>query len=391
MTTFTFFCTGFLVISTLYFIIIFLIDIGIFRLKGIAVTGHRPVTKVSIIIPARNEEETIVNCLLDLERQVYPPDLIEVIVVNDNSIDQTEKRVLGFSKEHSSMNLRIITSGSIAKDQAFKKRSILSGIENSTGDLIITTDADTRSYPSWISSIAIFYEQKHPEMIIGPVSFYEAGSFFERLQVIEFTGLMAATAGSCNAGFPLMCNGANLAFTRKAWLATCNSAEGSAHPSGDDMFLMMKIRKRFGPASIKFIYSEEAVVSTKPERSFLSFFNQRLRWVSKSRGYTDPVVMAVSVLTWLFNCLLLSGLVAWIFSLRLLLLSCCMLELKMIIEFPAVYRVMTLTGGKRSLYLYPVVQILDLVYVTLIGVLGNVVPYEWKGRKISPVKQNTRE
>ena len=202
---------------------------------------------------------------------------------------------------------------------------------------------------------------------------------------------MAATAGSCNAGFPLMCNGANLAFTRKAWLGTMDSADGVQYPSGDDLFLMIKIRKNYGPRSIKYLFAKEAVVSTKPERSPDQFFNQRLRWVSKSRGYTDPHIMAISVLVWLFNFLLLSTLITGIFIPQFLFLSSCLLGLKMLFEFPPVYRIMTLTGGKRFLYLYPLVQLLDLGYVSLIGILGNVLPYEWKGRKIIPLKRNSRE
>jgi cellulose synthase/poly-beta-1,6-N-acetylglucosamine synthase-like glycosyltransferase len=389
MTALTIFCTGFMAVSFFYFFIIILINVGIFRLKRFVRSADFPVTKVSILVPARNEEENIGNCLSDLASQDYPTHLVEVMVINDHSTDLTEERVSQFAQSHPSMNLRLILTGA-SGSQAFKKLSIRAGADASTGELMITTDADTRLHPGWISSFVDFYERQHPEMIIGPVAFQDESSFFERLQSMEFSGLMAATAGSCNSGFPLMCNGANLAFERKAYLETLDSEIDLRYPSGDDLFLMMKIRKKYGASSIQYLFAEEAIVSTKAKKTPREFFSQRLRWVSKSRGYPDHRIMAVAIVTWLFNFLLLASLVAGIFSLRLLFFSLIILGIKMILELPAVCRIIVLSGKTGLWYLYPLTQVLNLVYVSLVGLLGNVLSYEWKGRTISPVKRNTQ-
>jgi cellulose synthase/poly-beta-1,6-N-acetylglucosamine synthase-like glycosyltransferase len=284
----------------------------------------------------------------------------------------------------------VIPTNAPGNDQAFKKHSIRTGVEASSGELIITTDADTRLTPSWISAIAGFYECQHPRMIIAPVTFHEESSFFERLQTMEFLGLITATAGSCNMGFPLMCNGANLAFERLAYLETRDSNDDLRYPSGDDLFLMMKIRKKYGAGSVKYLFSEEAIVFTKAKKSLREFFSQRLRWVSKSRGYPDSIVTAVAIVTWLFNFLLLSTLIAGIFDLQLLFLSVVLLGIKMILELPAMWRILLLSGKVKLWFLYPPAQVLNLVYVSFVGILGNVLSYEWKGRKVSPLKRNTR-
>ncbi len=383
----TIFCTGVMVISAMYFFIIILINIGIFCLKKVTTASLNHGTTVTIIIPARNEEENIGNCLGDLLSQDYPLHLLEVVVVDDHSTDLTAERVSEFARMHPSLDLRLIPTGSI-RGQAFKKYSIRSGVDFSSGDLIITTDADTRLNPCWISSVVNFYERHHPKMIIGPVAFHEDNTFFERLQHMEFSGLMAATAGSCNMGFPLMCNGANLAFERNAYLETRDQDDDLRFSSGDDLFLMMKIRKKYGSRSVNYLFAEEAVVSVKAKKSVREFFSQRLRWVSKSRGYTDPIILAVSIVTWLFNFLLLATLVTGIFTLYVFIFSLLLLGIKMILELPAVCRIMVLSG-KTNLFLYPVAQLINLVYVSLVGILGNVLSYKWKGRKISPLKQNT--
>ena len=51
--------------------------------------GGNPSTKVSIIIATRNEEANIVNCLSSIYKNKYPQDLLEIIVVDDQSQDRT--------------------------------------------------------------------------------------------------------------------------------------------------------------------------------------------------------------------------------------------------------------------------------------------------------------
>jgi cellulose synthase/poly-beta-1,6-N-acetylglucosamine synthase-like glycosyltransferase len=314
---------------------------------------------------------------------------MEIVVVDDHSTDSTEERVNAFAQSHPLLNIRLIPISKAGNDRAFKKHSIRTGVKATSGEIIITTDADTRLLPGWISSIVGLYESLHPEMIIAPVAFFEENTLFEKIQSLEFAGLMAATAGSCKMGFPLMCNGANLAFTRKGYEATLDSGDDLRYPSGDDLFLMMKIRKKYGSGAISYLWSEEAIVRTKAKKTLHEFFSQRLRWVSKSKGYTDPVVKTVAIMTWLFNFLLLAALIGGIFNLKLLLFSIFIFGWKMILELPAVWRILALYHKKKTLILYPLTQILNIAYVILIGVLGNVITYEWKGRKVSPLKSNT--
>ncbi|MCX6245019.1 MAG: glycosyltransferase [Bacteroidetes bacterium] len=390
MTTLNILLAIILVISSLYFIVIILILSGIVRLKQYKKTGNNPLSKISIIIPARNEEENIGNCLMDLFHQNYPHDQLEVVVVNDASTDRTEEMVNEFVTLHPGFHLKLIRNVPVGNDQAFKKHSIHAGITASSGNLIVTTDADTRSGPGWISSLAGFYEQYHPKMILGTVAFLEEKSFFERLQSLEFAGMIAATAGSCTMGFPLMCNGANLAFERSAYQNILNARDDFRFPSGDDQFLMMKIVKEHGAASVRFLLSEESIVFTKAKKTLAEFFSQRIRWVSKNRGYSDHKVSAVAIITYLFNLLSLVGLITGVFNRKVLLYALILLGIKMVLELPAVFRILLLTRRPGLLFLYPLTQLLNLFYVSVVGILGNVIPYKWKGRKINPVSRQSQ-
>lgn len=53
---------------------------------------------VSIVVATKNEQKNIAACLQSIKNQTYPSDLIEIIVVDNNSIDQTKKTALQFTK-----------------------------------------------------------------------------------------------------------------------------------------------------------------------------------------------------------------------------------------------------------------------------------------------------
>jgi len=80
-----------------YSILILFYRAGWRQLKPFSQIDQKSSIKVSVIIPARNEEENIGNLLSSLEKQTYPAHLFEVIVVDDHSTDNTAAMVNGYS------------------------------------------------------------------------------------------------------------------------------------------------------------------------------------------------------------------------------------------------------------------------------------------------------
>lgn len=373
-----------LLIAAIYLTLILLYGIGLWRLKKPSSALQHLQTKVTVIIPARNEEANIGNCLEDLYWQEYPVDLLEILIADDASEDRTKGIILDFLGKNTGLPLRIIDARWDDPGPGSKKKAIEKAVAHASGDLILMTDADTRFGAGWIKSVVSYYEQFHPKMIIGPVAFLQEKSLFARLQTLEFLGLMGATAGACGTGHPVMCNGANLAFERSAFHEINGYRSDEKYVSGDDIFLMMKIRKRFGKDAVQFLKSENGIVRTGAKGSFREFCSQRLRWVSKSKGYNGSTVLFVAIIAYLFNFSLLAGFVAGFFFQSFFFLAMILLILKMIAEFPLVYSMALFFDKRKLLGYYPLVQVLNIIYVVLAGFLGQFLPFEWKGRKISP-------
>ena len=81
----------------LYSILILYYCTGWQELKPYSQPNQEAFTKISLIIPARNEEENIGKLLSSIERQTYPKHLYEVIIIDDHSTDNTATIVNAFS------------------------------------------------------------------------------------------------------------------------------------------------------------------------------------------------------------------------------------------------------------------------------------------------------
>ena len=127
--------------------------------------------------------------------------------------------------------------------------------------------------------------------------------------------MMVATGASVQLRIADMCNGANLAYTRKVF-EVVNGFKGIDDiASGDDMLLLTKVRERF-PEGVHFVKSRAATVLTPPQPDLGAFVNQRLRWASKSRKYDDWRVTFFLAAVYFFNWLILVSAIGLLFQNR---------------------------------------------------------------------------
>jgi cellulose synthase/poly-beta-1,6-N-acetylglucosamine synthase-like glycosyltransferase len=370
-----------LVYGIIYTALIFSYTIGWYKLRSfIPSIEKNPVTKASIIIPARDEEANIENLLNDLIGQSISNENYEIIVVDDNSSDKTRQIVSTFISKNPGINILLLEVPKSDHNAPYKKKAIQLAIQNSAGNLIITTDADCRIGKNWLETILTFYEKEKPKMIVGPVSFHHETSAFEKMQTLEFLSLIAITGGAIKIGKPIMCNGANLAYEKEAFYKA-GGFGADKFSSGDDVFLLYKIMKMFGNNSVRFIKNYDAIVFTRAKKSVKEFIHQRTRWASKNKGYNAKILF-VSSSVYLINLLIVAGLIASIFYAEIFKLLIILLIIKTLIEIPILIGISTFAKRKRIfLYSFPLIFLYPL-YIVITGALGILGSYTWKGRAV---------
>jgi len=333
--------------------------------------------KVSVIIPARNEEKNIQALLNSLQQQNYPHDLTEIIVIDDHSTDNTAAIVKSFP------GVKLITMKNESIN-SYKKKAIETAIGTASGKLIITTDADCITLPGWLKTIVSFKELNDSVFIAAPVAFTNdqgSNKLLYYFQALDFLVLQGITGASISKKALSMCNGANLAYEKKVFYEV-NGFSGIDHiASGDDMLLMHKISVQY-PDKVHYIKSKEAIVYTHAAKTWKEFINQRIRWASKANKYDDKRIFWVLLFVYIFNltflCLFIAGFINyhyWIYFLFLWVV-------KTIIEFPFVYSVASFFNRQSLMKYFFFFQPLHIFYTIAAGWLGQFGNYEWKGRKV---------
>jgi len=367
-----------LLIAIVYFFVILWFFIGWQRLRIYDSAASIHQTQVSVIVPARNEETVIRECLESILKQDCPKALFEILVIDDHSTDATALIVKKIAMEYPEHNLKLLSLGQISG----KKAAIQHAMRSATGSLILTTDADCWHPPTWINSMVRCFEEQNPVFLSGPVLLSSEKGLFGKYQELEFMSLIASGAGAIGAGTPIMCNGANLGFSATAYRQLEGDVMRSKTASGDDVFMMLAMKERFGVRRIVFVKDKRAICTAKATVNIKEYFHQRLRWVSKSQTYRDPFLIMTAVAVFLMNLGILVYAIAGIRNTDLIYFALFLLVIKMAADFPLLLSFSQFSGKKNKLWILPFTEILVIVFTTIAAIAGNLVNVSWKGRKV---------
>lgn len=339
--------------------------------------GFKGKTLVSVIIAARDEADGIgrtIDCLL---AQDYDPALMELIFIDDHSKDTTAEIILSYPDPR----IRLISLAVVEATNSYKKKAIQTAIADAKGKLIVTTDADCRMGPKWLSTVVACYEEKGYQMISSPVVYDEEKSFFERAQSLEFLYLIGLGASTIGNGKPSTCNGANLAYEKDAFHAVGGFQGIDDLASGDDELLLHKMAER-NMSAIGFLKNRDAIVYTHAKPTLYAFLQQRKRWASKSTRYKNKSIIVLGIFVWLFNLSILLNLILalWIPAFRSVLIG--QLMFKIGIEYCFLRSVTAFAGRISLLKLLPLLNLFHVLYIIYIGIAGNSGRYEWKSRMV---------
>ena len=313
--------------------------------------------------------------------QDYPLNLLQVIVSDDFSDDGTREQVLKFANQHPEISVVLVIPSVDDPGQSGKKMTVTRAISRSTGDIILATDGDTWRSSGWVRSMTREFADQSVMMTLGPVTYPAGSSLLQEMQRYEFAGIMGSTAGAAAVGQPVMCNGANLAYRRTTFEAVGGFRDNLQFSSGDDQFLMDSVKRMYGGKSIRFVFDREAMVKTDAEQTIPGFIHQRIRWMSKSRGYRDPIVIITGLATLLLVFLIFVGMTVGFFFPRIFGISCLMLLIKLMADLLMVKPVFDLSGSRINPVYYILAHIFQVLYVPVLSVAALFMPFRWKGRR----------
>lgn len=366
------FFTLFYVFMVLYYLL------GWQRIPAFKTSVDVPAIRICVVVAARNEEENILKLLACFKEQSYPSELFEIIIVDDHSEDNTASLVENFQMDNLNLyHLRDYVDDTVI---AFKKRALELAVINTDAELIITTDADCEMGKKWLANYASFYEKTNSQFIVAPVDYNPINSMLDILQELDFLSLMAMTGASVEHKFYNLSNGANMAYTKAAYLEV-NGYDDHPSPSGDDVFLIEKIGKHF-PEQINYLKSKDAIVYTKPASDFFTLVQQRMRWISKTKHYTDRTTKLLAFGFLGFYLTLLFNLIGSFFHPLFFTIFLTQVIIKAVVDFALLEDVSQFFKRKNLLYYFPIIEIVHFPFNLFVGVASQFFPYKWKNRKV---------
>jgi cellulose synthase/poly-beta-1,6-N-acetylglucosamine synthase-like glycosyltransferase len=263
------------IIFARYAILLFLSMMAIIEKTANKVSNVRYTKRrVTIIVPAYNEEMVIVQSLLSLKQQTYPN--LEILVVDDGSTDRTYLKAKQLEFERGQRRLVVYR-----KKNGGKAKAINYGIEKATGELIVVVDADSRLNREAVELMVPYFEDPKIAAVAGSVYVVNQVNLLTKLQALEYIeGLNMVRAGQSFFKAVNIVPGP-LGMFRKSALYDVGLYTDDTFAEDCDLTLRLLMK------GYKVDYEFDAIAYTEAPEDLMSFIKQRYRW---TRGILQAVM-----------------------------------------------------------------------------------------------------
>lgn len=368
-----------LVILLVYVFLILQLILGFNKVKSFKLTDASPKTAFTIVVPFRNEAKNLPQLLESISNLNYPHKMIEIILVDDFSTDNSERICIQWRMKYEHLDTTLLENLHLSYSP--KKDAIGRAMPIAKHDWIVTTDADCIVNKNWLLTLDNYIQTNNPEMIVGTVMYKAKNNWFHHFQQLDLMSLQGVTIGSFGIGKPFMCNGANFAYTKKFFYEIGGFGGISDTASGDDVLLLQKAVS-VSPDKVHYLKNRDSIVKTKPENDLFKLFMQRVRWAGKSTGYKSSYAKFLAVIVLLMNVGLVVG--CWLSVVGKLdcKIVLSVFLVKYIVDYILLYK--TNTYLRKGKFFVPIAS--SVIYPFFSGLVGTYSlfgSFRWKGRTFS--------
>ncbi len=337
-------------------------------------------TKFTVVVPFRNEAKHLGKLLRSIEALNYPNHLFEVILVDDESKDNSLEVINNFilkSAHKTKYNLHTISNE--RQTTSPKKDAITLAIKQATNTWIITTDADCELPKYWLASFDEYIQKTKAICIAAPVDYVNLNSFLNQYQILDILSLQGATIGGFGLGQPFMCNGANFAYKKSLFIAV-NGFNGNTNiASGDDIFLLEKVRKTH-PKQLHYLKCKQAIVTTQPQPNWQGLLAQRIRWAAKTTAYNNWFGKLTGFIVLLMNFLAITVLLLFFIDFLNFKILLWLWLVKFIIDLVLIFKSASFFNKKHILKSYFLSFLIYPFFSLYVVFFASFSGYNWKGR-----------
>jgi len=225
---------------------------------------------VSVVMPAYNEEKSIVTSLRSVLESNYPQDKLEVIVVNDGSTDQTAAVLTRFLSENPGRNVRLIT-----QPNSGKAHSLNNGLRNwATGELVMCLDSDSELTSDSLKNAVAYFRQANVMALASNLKIKRRPGVLNLVQAFEYAVAYQMKRALTVFNIEYIIGGVGSMF-RRSFLKQIEFYD--TNTVTEDIDLTLKILRN-GNKRYRVIYGSDVVTYTQDALSLRDLIKQRYRW-----------------------------------------------------------------------------------------------------------------
>lgn len=226
-----------------------------------------PSFRLSVVIPAFNEEKFIQRGVESVLNQDYPS--FEIIAVDDGSTDQTGTILDRLARQHQRLQV-------VHQTNQGKSTAINNAVKNyATGDLVMILDADSYLAFNALEKMAQRFENQNVLGVSANVRITQPHNFLEWVQKVEYLLGYRLKGSEEILGIEYIIGGIGSTFRRKAMLEVGVYDTDSVT---EDIDFTMKMIDHFGNSEGQFGYADNVIAYTPPVSKFAQLLKQRFRW-----------------------------------------------------------------------------------------------------------------
>lgn len=269
---------GFCVITflQLFYYLFFFLRLAIFKNKARNISQTHP---VSVIICSRDEAANLVKNLPGALVQKYST-THEVIVVNDNSLDESKYILEEYQKTFKQLHL--IELKQEARFIPGKKFPLSIGIKTAKYEIVLLTDADcVPASEYWLEKMQEGYKDGI-EIVLGYGALHKKKGFFNKMVRWETFHTALQYLSYAESGMAYMGVGRNLSYKKSVFFRHKGFSAHNHVPGGDDDLFINKASTKSNTA---IVIDKDAFTLSEPPTSLKQWFRQKNRHYTTSKYY----------------------------------------------------------------------------------------------------------
>ena len=229
--------------------------------------------RVTIIVPAYNEDVTIAASIKSLVNQTYKN--LEIIIMDDGSKDKTYEIAKKFEGNFKGKDIKVLT-----KKNGGKSRALNFALERSSGEFIMCVDADSKLEPDAVALMVRYFQDPEIAAVAGSVFVSNRTNILTKLQALEYIeGLNMVRNGQAFLKLVNIIPGP-IGMFRKSDILEIGGYSHDTFAEDADLTLKLIQKNR------KIDFEPEAVAYTEAPDELLDLLKQRYRW---TRGILQAI------------------------------------------------------------------------------------------------------